>query len=267
MNKYSVISLIFLLSIVSCDNNNKKTDLLEKENKLLKEELALKERESKIDYSDSLKSDSSSPESIAILDIERNLVQGENNKFLIRVDRLSNSELIYRSWSKPKTIDGKPDLKLENGTIDKQGTGGGYHFIFNNGEWKYIVEDNQIGESEESIGLFLRLLQNDNEKLYSKLNDITIDNSEKESYSKSDLIGRWWTPHYAVRKIEFFDNNRFKFNDGNDNISNGNFIYSNRKVTLSFDSNEENITMELGGGNNDYSYTLVGEGENFVNER
>ena len=44
--------------------------------------------------------------------------------------------------------------------------------------------------------------------------DITISDSEKDSYSKLDLIGRWWTPHYAVRKIEFFDNDRFKFNDG-----------------------------------------------------
>ncbi len=157
-------------------------------------------------------------------------------------------------------------MKLENGIIEKQGSGGGYHFIFSNGEWKYIVEDNQMG-TEESIGLFLRLLQNDKEKLYSKLKDITISDSEKDSYSKLDLIGRWWTPHYAVRKIEFFDNDRFKFNDGNDNITNGNFTFSNRKVTLIFDSNEENIVMNLGGGKNDYSFTLVGDGENFVNER
>ena len=53
----------------------------------------------------------------------------------------------------------------------------------------------------------------------------------------------------------------------NDNITNGNFTFSNRKVTLIFDSNEENIVMNLGGGKNDYSFTLVGDGENFVNER
>ena len=267
MNKLNFISLVIILTIISCDNSNKQADLLQKENELLKKELELNERKSKVQDTIAESSLNAPTESKATLDIERNLAQGENKKFLIRVDRLSNGELIYRSWSKPKTIDDEPDLKLENGIIEKQGTGGGYHFIFSNGEWKYIVEDNQMGETEESIGLFLRLLQNDKEKLYSKLKDITISDSEKDSYSKLDLIGRWWTPHYAVRKIEFFDNDRFKFNDGDDNITNGNFTFSNRKVTLIFDSNEENIVMNLGGGKNDYSYTLVGDGENFVNER
>ena len=259
MNKFTIITLLFSLSLISCDNSTQKAKSTDKES-------VSKEVKLEIDNSDYLE-DKNTTDSEFKLEVERNIVQGENDKFLIRVDRLSNENLIYRSWSKPKTIDDKPDLKLENGIIDKQGTGGGYHFIFRNGDWEYIVEDNQMGESEESIGLFLRLLQNDVEKLYSKLNDITIDDSEKESYSKSDLIGRWWTPHYAVRKIEFFENNRFKFNDGNDSISNGSYSYSNRKVTLSFDSNSENIVMKLGGGNNDYSYTLVGDGENFVNER
>jgi hypothetical protein len=260
MNKFTFISLIVLLSIVSCDNANQKTNLIEQETEPI-------EQESKTEDLEDLESKRNYFESKGILDIERNLVQGENKKFLIRVDRLSNGELIYRSWSKPKTIADKPDLKLSNGVIDKQGTGGGYHFIFKNGAWKYIIENNLMGESDESVGLFMRLLQNDKERLYSRLNDITIDTSQKDAYKKSDLIGRWWTPHYAVRKIEFFDNNRFRFNDGDDNISIGNFTFSNRKVTLLFDTNEKNIVMELGGGNNDYSYTLVGEGENFVNER
>jgi hypothetical protein len=257
MNNLKIIAIIFSLSIISCNDSTQKT-------KSVDSKPASKEEELELGNSDFLE-DKSTIDSE--LEVERNLAQGENDKFLIRVDRLSNEKLMYRSWSKSKTLDDKPDLELEDGIIEKQGTGGGYHYIFNNGEWKYIVEDNQMGESEESIGLFIRLLQNDVEKLYSKLNDITIDDSEKESYSKSDLIGRWWTPHYAVRKIDFFEDNRFKFNDGNDSISNGIYSYSTRKVTLSFDSNTENIVMELGGGNNDYSYTLVGDGENFVNER
>lgn len=253
---------------MACNSTNRETEL-EKENELLKKELEFSEKKYKSALQDSIieNLDSKATESSTILDIDRNLAQGENNKFIIRVDRLSNGKLIYRSWNKPKQVNEKPDLILENGEIDKQGTGGGYHFIFANGDWKYILEDNQIAESAESTGLFIRVLKNNEEKLYSKLNDITIDDSEKDTYSKSDLFGRWWTPHFAVRKIEFFENNRFKFNDGNGNISNGNYSYSERRVTLSFDDNKENIVMNLGGGNNDYSYTLTGDGENFVNER
>jgi hypothetical protein len=234
---------------------------------LLKETLNLKEKELTSIQIDSAEVVDSSSETPVALEVKENLVQGENIKFLIRVDRLTDGRVIYRSWSKPKTIIDNPDLELENGTIERQGTGGGYHYIFKNGNWNYILEKKMMGESYESIGLFLRLLKNDSEILYSRLSDITIDYSEKDSYSKSDLFGRWWTPHYAVRKLELFENNRFKFNDGGNNISTGNFWYADRIVTLSFDSNKNDIVLKIGGGNGDYSYTLIGDGENFVNER
>ena len=259
MNTLKIITIIFSLSLISCNDSAQKTNSVNIKS-------ASKEIELEQGNSDFIE-DKSTIDSELELQVERNLAQGENDEFLIRVDILSTKKLTYRSWNKPKTINDKYDLKLENGIIEKKGTGGGYHYIFNNGEWKYIVEDNQMGESEESIGLFIRILQNDVEKLYSKLNDITINDSEKESYSKSDLIGIWWTPQYAVRKIKFFEDNSFKFNDCNDSISNGNFSYSDRKVTLSFNSSANNIVMKLGGGSNDYSYTLVGDGENFVKER
>ena len=99
-----------------------------------------------------------------------------------------------------------------------------------------------------------------------KLNDLTERIADKESYTKSDLIGMWWTPHYAVRKINFFENDRFKFNEGDDNFLNGNYTFSNSQVTLIFDSKQNNIVMDIGGGNDEYSYTLFGEGENFVKE-
>lgn len=256
MNKYAITPLMTSLILISCDTSTE-------EGKPTDEAPVLEERKSESNNSADVKGDVT-PDSEDNAVVEENLAQGENDELLIRVDRLTNDDLVYRSWNKPKTAEDVPDLELTNGTIDERRADLEYAcmFSFSDGERKYIVERDWT-----EVGLFLRLMQNGEKKLYSKLNDITIDPSEKESYSKSDLIGRWWTPHFAVRKVEFFSNDRFKFNDGNDAISEGSFTFSDRKVTLSFDSGEKDIVMELGGGNNDYSYTLVGDGENFVNER
>jgi hypothetical protein len=61
---------------------------------------------------------------------------------------------------------------LSKGEIVKQGSMGGYIYTFKNGDWSYIIEDNQMGETDESIGLFLKLLQNGNEILYTKMIEI-----------------------------------------------------------------------------------------------
>ncbi len=109
MNKINLISLVIVLTFISCDNSNKQAkeewlklmkeaDLLQKENELLKKELELNERKSKVQDTIAESSTNVPIESKANLDIERNLAKGENKKFLIRVDRLSNGELIYRSW-------------------------------------------------------------------------------------------------------------------------------------------------------------------------
>ncbi|WP_412560718.1 hypothetical protein [Winogradskyella sp. MIT101101] len=85
---------------------------------------------------------------------------------------MENNNLRYTSWNKPGSTIDKPDLILYNGTVVKHGTGGGYHFIFKNGQWEYIIENNLMGETDESMGIFLRLLKNKEEKLYTKMTNL-----------------------------------------------------------------------------------------------
>lgn len=106
--------------------------------------------------------------------VEMNLIHAENDKFLIQVDRLIDNSIRYRSWNKPKEITEEPDLILTNGLIDKQGTGGGYYYIFENNDWQYVVKNVLMAETDEGMGVFLELLNKGEEKLNTKLTDLTI---------------------------------------------------------------------------------------------
>jgi hypothetical protein len=106
------------------------------------------------------------------LNVQRNLIHCQNEKFIIRIDRMNNESLRYSTWNKPNNENSEPGLILSNGEIERQGTMGGYIYTFRNGEWRYIVEDNQMGESDEMIGIFLKLLKNEKQILYTKMKEI-----------------------------------------------------------------------------------------------
>jgi hypothetical protein len=91
---------------------------------------------------------------------KENILVCETNKFLIRVDLLDNDELRYIAWSKPKTITEKPDLILSHGVQEFQGTMGGVTYTFSNGQYYYQVDQRDMAESEDQIGLFLRVFDN-----------------------------------------------------------------------------------------------------------
>ena len=166
--KKIILSIITLL-LFACNNSEKKNDSFEKENKLLKNELKLEKRESEITYKEK---EVTKPKYNAELNVQRNLIHCQNEKFIIRIDRMNNESLRYSTWNKPKNENSEPGLILSNGEIEKQGTMGGYIYTFGNGEWTYIVEDNQMGESDETIGIFLKLLKNENQILYTKMKEI-----------------------------------------------------------------------------------------------
>ena len=91
---------------------------------------------------------------------KENILVCETNKFLIRVDLLDNDELRYIAWSKPKTITEKPDLILSHGVQEFQDTMGGVTYTFSNGQYYYQVDQRDMAESEDQIGLFLRVFDN-----------------------------------------------------------------------------------------------------------
>jgi uncharacterized protein YgiM (DUF1202 family) len=108
--------------------------------------------------------------------VENNILHCENNEFIIKIDRLKNQDVRYISWNKPKMVTDKPNLVLYNGKVVRQGTGGGYHYIFKSGEWNYVIENNLMGES---MGIFLKLLNNSKQKMYKKMTDLTTkENSD-----------------------------------------------------------------------------------------
>ncbi|WP_421750306.1 hypothetical protein [Croceimicrobium sp.] len=103
---------------------------------------------------------------------KENILVCQNKKFLIRIDRLENNELRYCSWSETKTISDPPDLILFQGKEEFQGTMGGVNYVFSNGEWTYSLDQVQMAESIENLGLFLRLYRNDELVLNSKMEEI-----------------------------------------------------------------------------------------------
>jgi hypothetical protein len=170
MKNLGILLVSTFLILVSCTKSQNNDDLVEKENELLKRELEIAKRENELNDFQKKKSENEvfNPES----EVAMNLIYCENEKFTIRVDRLKNETIRYLSWNKPNRIDTNPNLILNDGIIDKQGTMGGYNYIFKNNEWTYIIEDLQMGETMESMGIFLKLTQNDNQLLYTKMKSI-----------------------------------------------------------------------------------------------
>jgi len=89
-----------------------------------------------------------------------NVLVCETKKFLIRVDELDNNELRYVSWSKPNSISDKPDLVLFKGVQDFHGTMGGVSYTFRNKKIFYQVDQIDVADSEDKLGLFLRIFKN-----------------------------------------------------------------------------------------------------------
>ena len=61
----------------------------------------------------------------------------------------------------------------KDGKVERQGTGGGYHYVFKSGEWNYIIENNFMGETTESICIFLKTPNIDTRQLYHIMANLT----------------------------------------------------------------------------------------------
>jgi hypothetical protein len=90
---------------------------------------------------------------------KENILVCETNKFLIRVDLLDNYELRYVAWSKPNKTDTKPDLVLYKGVQEFHGTMGGVSFTFKDDKYYYQIDQRDMAESDDEVGLFLRIFK------------------------------------------------------------------------------------------------------------
>jgi len=164
MKKLVTIGIVMLMGLFSCKNAAREKELIQKE-----EELAKKEKELEAESKEMIEKVGATELNSTV---QLNLIHCENDKYTIRVDRLKSNEVRYMAWNKPKSNIDKPDLILLDGEIEKQGSGGGYHFTFTNGDMTYVIENNLMGESIDSMGVFLRILDNGKEKMYSKMKDL-----------------------------------------------------------------------------------------------
>jgi len=88
-----------------------------------------------------------------------NVLIAKSDKLLIRIDQ-TDKGLRYACWSKGHQMSEAPDLILLNGTEERQGTMGGWTWIFKNKEWEYVIEDVEICGDPEECGLIFSLFFN-----------------------------------------------------------------------------------------------------------
>lgn len=102
---------------------------------------------------------------------DENILVLQSTKLLIRLDRV-NHNIRYVSWSKGRPNSEKPDLILNNGLEEAQGTQGGRTYTFKNGDWTYVIDDVEMCETDSQCGFFLRLYFKEVEKSSTKLKEI-----------------------------------------------------------------------------------------------
>lgn len=70
----------------------------------------------------------------------------KTKNYLIRIDKLSEYKYRYASWKINEKESSKPDLILNNGILEFQGSGGNSVITFSKGNYTYKVYRNIIGE-------------------------------------------------------------------------------------------------------------------------
>jgi hypothetical protein len=72
----------------------------------------------------------------------------KTNKYLIRIDKLSDDNYRYTSWKVGEKESSKPDIILNNGQWEFQGSGGNHVIAFESGIYTYRIYRNIIGKDD-----------------------------------------------------------------------------------------------------------------------
>ena len=72
----------------------------------------------------------------------------ETKKYIIRIDLIEDDNYRYAVWPVFALMHEKPDLIIENGSLEYMGSGGNHQYEFTNGDYKYICRINIISEED-----------------------------------------------------------------------------------------------------------------------
>jgi hypothetical protein len=72
----------------------------------------------------------------------------KTKNYLIRIDELTNHKYRYASWKINEKESSKPDMILDNGELEYQGSGGNHVITFLNNNYTYRIYRNIIGEED-----------------------------------------------------------------------------------------------------------------------
>lgn len=70
----------------------------------------------------------------------------ETKKYIVRIDLLEDDNYRYAVWPVFALMNEKPDLIIENGSLEYMGSGGNHQYRFTNGEYVYTFHINKMGE-------------------------------------------------------------------------------------------------------------------------
>jgi hypothetical protein len=85
--------------------------------------------------------------------------------------------------------------------------------------------------------------------------------STSKQYTKSELYGNWFTPHYAVRKLKFNIDDTCIFDEGDGKERKGKYEFKDNTVHIVITNQPDKFLKISGGGK--YSYTISGGEESF----
>lgn len=71
----------------------------------------------------------------------------KTQSFQVRIDELSNGKYRYASWKLNQPQSTKPDLILNQGTVQFDGSGGNHSYHFKSGPYRYTIERTILGEN------------------------------------------------------------------------------------------------------------------------
>jgi hypothetical protein len=111
--------------------------------------------------------------------------QAENR--LVRVDRMADGVLRFVLWSGGKDSKAEPDLILYDGIAEFQGTMGGVTYTFALQDQRYIVDKVSMAESDEDVGLFLRIEEEGKPMISYRCAEIKSFSNPAKSFIRGQL--------------------------------------------------------------------------------
>ncbi|QIO10370.1 hypothetical protein G8D99_07660 [Acinetobacter lanii] len=75
-------------------------------------------------------------------------LQFKTSNHRVRIDLLSNGQYRYASWKNNKLMSTPPDLVLNQGRVECEGSGGNHAYLFKSGQYQYRVDRNLIGADD-----------------------------------------------------------------------------------------------------------------------